>query len=102
MIISQSIISVNRRRYEQWTIYVNETDSPRRKRFTTAHELGHYISYQCNSHSKEYIDNNNGVTEDYAIMGRAKTQDNADPREIEANQIAAQILMPKSEVEDLI
>jgi Zn-dependent peptidase ImmA (M78 family) len=74
-------------------ILLNVADSPNRKRFTCAHEIGHFVA-----RSNEYKDNNyefvdlRGVL---ATMGR-------DPNEIYANEFAACLLMPKSEVTRMI
>lgn len=87
---------------DSWTIIVNRTDSPKRKRFTVAHELGHYFSYINNSFSKTVIDSNDGVLQDYAVFAReSNPSDETKKMEIEANQIAAHILMPEGQVRKL-
>lgn len=88
---------------ETWKIFVRASDSPRRKRFTVAHELGHYFSYVNNSKSKEYIDNaDDGVIKDYAIMLRSDVMEQPQHKEaeLEANEIAAELLMPETAVSD--
>lgn len=85
---------------KKWTIYVNNSDSAPRKRFTVAHELGHYFSYIYGSHSKQEIDNNEGVMQDFAFS-RSMQTDMSKPAEVEANQIAAHILMPATSVKQL-
>lgn len=85
---------------EKWTIYVNETDSNRRKRFTLAHELGHYISYLADSHSKKILEND-GVHQDFAFQRTVTTESKNPDYEIEANQIAAEILMPEASTKQL-
>ena len=54
-----------------------------RKRFTIAHELGHFL---ITTHSNEYRCNYNDLNNYY---------DKTHPQEIEANQFAAELLMPK-------
>jgi Zn-dependent peptidase ImmA (M78 family) len=88
-----------------WKILVNNNDSPRRKRFTVAHEMGHFLSYENGSHSKAYIDNQpDGILKDRAIMLRSATMplealsENAKNAELEANEIAAELLMPQDGV----
>lgn len=78
----------------EWEIYVNASDSPRRRRFTVAHEIGHLVSYLNGGESKEKIDEN-GKISDYAFAARAGTVNAA---EAEANAIAARILMPSNAV----
>lgn len=85
---------LNRIDSEKWVIYVNASDSPKRRRFTIAHELGHLISYLYNGASKSEIDNN-GKIADYAFATRTG---DINPVEAEANAIAASLLMPESTV----
>lgn len=63
-------------------IRVNRHDSPRRQRFTVAHEIGHYLLH------RDQI--GNGISDD--VLYRSSLSDH---REAEANRIAADILMPK-------
>lgn len=74
-----------------WAIYVNASDSPRRRRFTIAHEIGHLISYKNGSKSKASIDST-GKISDYAFAARTAISDAV---EVEANAIAAMLLMPE-------
>ena len=73
-------------------IILNEADSRQRKRFTCAHELGHYIKRTENGEEPDYnfIDYRNSLS--------AK---GTDKEEIFANQFAANLLMPREEVENL-
>lgn len=71
-------------------IYVNEEDTLERKRFTIAHELGHYFLHlRCNP-NKEFVD-----------MHRRTGYNTQLPEEKEANQFAAAILMPEKKVREL-
>jgi len=72
----------------EYRIGYNSTESPARQRFTLAHELGHFMLHK-NKQQEVFVDNvtymfrkNNARTKDYKI-------------EMEANQFAAAILMPK-------
>lgn len=73
-------------------IILNQNDSNVRKRFTCAHELGHYIRRTENGMSLEY----------QFIDYRGKLSSKGiDPEEIFANQFAACLLMPEKEVRRL-
>ena len=67
-------------------IVINESDPVVRKRFTTAHELGHFISYKLQDKQQSIIYDERGAL---ATMG-------TDPEEIFANQFAAELLMPET------
>ena len=75
------------RSQKKTVIAVRKRDSLNRKRFTIAHELGHY--------SFNHIGD---VFIDHAVVNRRDTisQIAIDPQEIEANAFAAALLMPKS------
>lgn len=73
------------------TILLNETDHPNRKRFTCAHELGHY--------RRRSADENEYTTVDLrGSLAAAGT----DPEEIYANEFAAALLMPEDAVRRLV
>lgn len=69
-------------------IVINKSHGTERKRFTFAHELGHYHLHQ----SGNFVDreNNNKVNFRNSRSGLA-----IDNKEIEANTFAANLLMPK-------
>jgi Zn-dependent peptidase ImmA (M78 family) len=69
-------------------ILLNEADHPNRKRFTAAHEIGHFI--RRSDDSFEYVDRRDTLS----TMG-------TNPDEIYANAFAANLLMPESEVRRL-
>ncbi len=83
---------------DKWSILINETDSPRRKMFTIAHELGHYFSLKDGKLSKDLFDES-GFHEDRAIFTRPTDTESlsasAEKAEAEANFIAANLLMPE-------
>ncbi len=70
-------------------ISLNRLDSDNRRRFTCAHEIGHYIQRSQESDAKTYVDFRSTL----AGMG-------IDEDEIFANQFAAALLMPASQVLD--
>lgn len=72
-------------------IIVHHEDSDNRKRFTAAHELGHFVSRL-----------NNGAADDeeyeYVDLRSPDSAAGKDPGEIFANQFAAALLMPADEL----
>lgn len=69
-------------------ILLNMSDSKNRKRFTCAHEIGHYIDRKnCNNEKYEFID-----------LRGPKSSDGTNREEVFANKFAANLLMPTSEV----
>lgn len=69
-------------------IYVNQSDSYNRQRFTVAHELGHWAKRVAKGEESGEIVDYRGPL---AATG-------TDPQEIYANQFAAALLMPAKEV----
>jgi Zn-dependent peptidase ImmA (M78 family) len=72
-------------------IYVNQSDSYNRQRFTVAHELGHWAKRVAKGEESGEIVDYRGPL---AATG-------TDPQEIYANQFAAALLMPADEVRRL-
>jgi Zn-dependent peptidase ImmA (M78 family) len=69
---------------------VNSGHSPARQRFTIAHEIGHALLHLGDGDDVEvFIDKPREVLFRDAVSSRA-----TDPREIEANAFAAELLMP--------
>jgi Zn-dependent peptidase ImmA (M78 family) len=64
-------------------IFVNPTDSPVRRRFTVAHEIGHFV-----------LGHNNAPRDTRASFGASIKE----PIERSANQFAAELLMPEEAV----
>ncbi len=72
-------------------IYYNPQHHPNRQRFTIAHELAHYLLGHLDENNKQYRDTaKNFKTSVY------------DPKEVQANKLAAEILMPENILEYLI
>jgi len=72
-----------------YSIVVNKIEPLRRKRFTVAHEIAHFILHRD--------DLENGIVEDALFRGGL-----SDSKEREANKLAADILMPFSLIEKLM
>jgi len=68
-------------------IVISMRDAPVRQRFTCAHELGHLVKRQAEGKDLDFLDKRDGLA-----------SEGTDPEEIWANQFAANLLMPESEV----
>ncbi len=78
---------------DNFTIFVNTTESPVRQRFTAAHELSHFLLHRdllVHSHADRLFDPD-PATNPPAPFTRQ--------HEYQANNMAANILMPRSRVE---
>jgi len=76
-----------------WAIVVNADDAPVRQRFTIAHELGHLLIHR---YPTAHADGR------YQVRFRnEKSAAGSVRQEIEANQFAAELLMPEREVRRL-
>jgi len=68
-------------------IAINPAQHPNRRRFTLAHELGHYF---CHPHAAEHVDR------DFRISWRnSESSTGINWKEVEANKFAAALLMPE-------
>ena len=74
----------------KYKIIINSLDTPARQRFTIAHELGHYFLH------KRMIDRK-GITDSAIYRGKLSTA-----MEYEANQFAAELLMPYKDLDRII
>jgi len=72
-------------------IILNKGDSDQRKRFTCAHEIGHYIK-RTDEGNLEY---------EFVDLRSALSHEGVDEEEIFANQFAANLLMPEGTVRGL-
>lgn len=70
--------------YESKRIFINASDIPQRQQFTLAHEIGHIVL-----HSQH-----DGLGE---VDFRKNLEQPSEPKEIEANRFAAELLMPSME-----
>lgn len=73
----------------QKNIYVNDLEPKKRKRFTIAHEIGHFLLH------RNLIQN-----EGSAVLYRSTDAINRDILEIQANKCAAALLMPRNRVSE--
>jgi hypothetical protein len=93
-------------RREIWVDATEAERAPARRRFTIGHELGHWVLHCTGPVSESEIVHCRGeeVQEDAAVEedhGRPRVPDVLDypPRELDANQFAAAVLMPRGLVE---
>lgn len=75
-------------------VFVNVRDAQPRQRFTIAHEIGHYLLHRPDG---IHIDKGFSVA-----FRNLKSSSGEEKQEIEANQFAAELLMPASLVEQKI
>ena len=80
--------AIEKRDGQPAAIYLSADDHPNRKRFTCAHEIGHFVRH--GEEDFEYVDYRDGT----ASMG-------IDEEERFANAFAAALLMPEKEVRRL-
>jgi len=72
-------------------IGVNSLHHPNRQRFTIAHEIGHHELH------KEIISKSVHVDKQYTVLRRdSKSATGTDRLEVQANQFAAELLMPEA------
>ncbi len=89
--------TIERKKSGQYLISINSSDSQTRKRFTAAHELGHYIYHreqideQCIADNRLYRSTDNSKYN--AHIGKLE--------ETQANQFAANLLMPLHLIKEL-
>jgi Zn-dependent peptidase ImmA (M78 family) len=82
------------KRGDIFSIYVNANDSPARKRFTIAHEIGHKLLHMDSGTSIEFVDTeDNFRTTDAADQ---ITWTNERQKEWEANAFASALLMSEA------
>jgi len=69
-------------------IGINRSHGSARRRFTLAHEIGHYMLH---SRTTTFVDH---ATPPTVLRRDARSSDGTDAREVEANSFAAELLMP--------
>ena len=84
------------RQGDELYIGVNKSHSTQRKRFTIAHEIGHYIL-----HSEDVIHHDNVNLESPDIV-LYRSDSVSGHNEVEANAFAAELLMPEQLIDDCI
>lgn len=85
-----------------FAIYVREGQSPRRQRFTIAHEIGHFVEHGEELNTGQEI--TSPITKKTAVVmhrpdSNVTIDDSIREREAEADQFAADLLMPREEFE---
>lgn len=80
------------------SILINENQDPRRKRFTLAHELGHYTNPCHHPNSEGFFECDK--KDMYQKSFNAKT--NAQLIELEANQFASELLLPSTYADNFV
>ena len=71
-------------------VCVQETDSRARQRFTLGHEIGHhFLRHQFEAGAHVHVDRGNFISQ-----RGPRASAGVDPKEIDANQFAAALLMP--------
>lgn len=82
---------------DSFTVRVNETESETRRRFTAAHELGHYLLHRDLMGDGKTMHRHGDSL--YGTVGQSGNVTFNREHEVQANRIAAQIVMPKKLVE---
>ena len=75
---------------------MNSDEGPQRRRFTAAHELGHYLLHRDLIDGRVHLDrlySDGGHDNPYAPL--------SPPHEVQANQFAADLLMPASRLKEM-
>lgn len=82
---------------DKFLIIINNSHSPSRKRFTLAHELGHYFNDRDYlNNSGEIVDSTKQSTRKFLFRKSTPEIDkNMIAMDIKANKFAAELLMPK-------
>lgn len=81
----------------QAIIGINSLHHPNRQRFSIAHELGHLVLHKSMVTSQVHVDKEFPV-----LMRDTKAYSGSDKIEIEANQFAAELLMPKAFLQEML
>lgn len=81
---------------EDAIIAINENHHPNRKRFSLAHELGHY---KLHRHLARVFVDDQGT---YTFHRDRLSEEGIDSKEVEANSFAAELLMPEKMVLEAI
>lgn len=85
--------------YDGWTctIAVNANDGPQRRRFTAAHELGHFLKHRDLLKRQKHLDR---LYDEAANRNPERPLEHR--HEVQANQFAAALLMPRQTIETAI
>ncbi len=77
----------------KWVVILNQDDSPTRKRFTVAHEIGHFLLHK----GRGFIDDFSAGETFYRNVEENQTLE----IEKEANLFAAAVLMPEQKLKEI-
>lgn len=85
-------------------IVINNVQEEKRKRFTIAHELGHFILHQEILDKKETILDKVGESNATVLLRQTDAEGTSitNKEEIEANKMAADILMPFDKIREVM
>jgi Zn-dependent peptidase ImmA (M78 family) len=83
-------------------IGVNSLHHPNRQRFTIAHELGHLLLHRVKLSNEVHVDKEFSAFEGIRLNRDAKSTMGTEDIEIEANQFAAELLMPRAFIEEAL
>lgn len=73
-------------------IGVQKAEAPHRRRYTIGHEIGHH--YLKHHHGAVHVDRESSITFRAVSYRTTRSAPGSDPREVEANQFSACLLMP--------
>lgn len=79
------------KRGKAFSIFVNANNSPSRKRFTIAHEIGHKLLHMSSAADAEFVDTEDNFRSEYTSEGGEWTEERR--KEWEANVFASALLM---------
>jgi Zn-dependent peptidase ImmA (M78 family) len=83
-------------------IGVNSLHHPNRQRFTIAHELGHLVLHRAIISNEVHVDKEFSAFEGMRLNRDAKSAAGTEDIEIQANQFAAELLMPRAFIEQAL
>nr|WP_281414910.1 ImmA/IrrE family metallo-endopeptidase [Aurantimonas sp. DM33-3] len=83
---------IRRRRSGEYEVRVNAREGLQRRRFTAAHELAHYLLH------RDLIDEHGHLDRLYEVRASNPSEPLSPEHEVQANKLAAQILMPATQV----
>lgn len=81
----------------EYIVYVNSSHSAVRKRFTIAHEVAHFLKHFDQLREEHYINNKQPLCREDGVV----LSDERKKMEIEANEIAAELLMPEEKFKEM-
>ena len=83
-------------------IGVNSLHHPNRQRFTIAHELAHLILHRASISNEVHVDKKFPAWESVRLNRDAKSAAGTEDIEIQANQFAAELLMPRAFIDQAL